>query len=77
MAAVARFLSPTESGHIATKPVCSREGEGESGWEQRLGELSFGAIPPCLQHHSAKQNKELLSPDGSKGKNTGWKNWDD
>lgn len=75
--AVTHFLFPTESGHVATKPVCSREGEGESGWEQRLGELSFGAIPPCLQHHSAEQNKELLSLAGSKGKNTGQKNCDD
>lgn len=46
--AVTRFLFPTESGHVATAPVCSREGESESAWEQRLGELSLRPIPPSF-----------------------------
>lgn len=55
------FLFRSESWHIATKPLCSREGKGESCWEQRLERVSFSAIPPGLLHCPAKQNKELLS----------------
>lgn len=36
-----------------------------------MGEPSFGTIPPDLRHHSAEQNKELLSLSGSKGKTQG------
>lgn len=49
----------------------------EAGGAFLWGHSSSGATPPCLQHHSAEQNKELLSLSGSKGENTGWKNCDD
>lgn len=73
--AVTRFLFPTESGHVATKPVCSREGEGESVWEQSWESRPLGNSSVLSAPLSWAEQRAALS--GSKGKNTGWNNCDD
>lgn len=66
--ALSDFLFPSESGHTATKPLCSGEGKGDSGWEARLGEPSFSAVPAGLLHRPAEHNKKPLSESRPKEK---------